>query len=194
MKWIAAFIISALPVAAHPDPAHTLAEINQHLEGSPDDIGLMMRKAELLLKTGQPLEAAPVLAGALRLSPDSPRLLLLEARLSEHMGEGESAAARVEELIRRFPKDADAWGMHARLLDEAERTDEAISAKLRQLEIEAGTHAGDYLTCAAWLNERANPGDSGNCHPIDGSGNHPFWLSDWTSGSGDPDGVLARST
>lgn len=159
MRWIVALLLSAVPLAAHPDPGHTLAEINQHLKVTPNHAGLLFRKAELLLQTGHPAEATPVVAAALQQSPDSPKLLLLDARLAERLGQRDGAAAMTAKLVRRFPKEADAWGMHARLLHEEDRADEAISAKLRQLEFEAATNAGDYLTCAGWLRERAKPGD-----------------------------------
>ncbi|GAA5129169.1 tetratricopeptide repeat protein [Luteolibacter yonseiensis] len=149
-----------VPLSAHPDPGHTLAEIDSHLAESPDDPELLRRKAELFLQTGHVRQAIPVAVKALSISPDDPATLLLQARVSVARKNPENAITRLEEINRRFPRFADAWALMARLRHEAGNTDGAITAKLRQLETDDQPAPVDFLNAAAWLVQRAGSGDA----------------------------------
>lgn len=148
------------PIHAHPDPGHTLAEIDSHLADSPDDPDLLKRKADLFLQTGHVRQAIPIAVSLLTLSPDDPAVLLLQARVSAARGKQEDAINRLTEINRRFPEYGEAWAMTARLRHDAGHTDEAIAAKLRQLETGDHTDPGDILGAVAWLDERGNPTDT----------------------------------
>lgn len=163
MKLTSTALLSAclsLAAAAHPDPGHTLAELDKHLAESPDDSGLLHRKAELLLQSGHPQMAAPLVARALERSPADPSILLLQARLAQAAGKRGEAVARVTEITRLHPKFAAGWDLLARYHHDAGRRDEAIPAKLHQLDVDAHPGPGDFLTCAAWLRDRGQPGDA----------------------------------
>lgn len=147
------------PLHSHPDPSHTLAEIDGHLAAAPDDPGLLTRKAELFLKTGHVRQAIPIAVKVLSLAPDDPSALLLQARVSSARGNHEAAIKRVEEINLRFPDFAEAWALMATLRHRAAQTDEAIAARLRQLETDAHPDPGDFLNAADWLSQRGTPGD-----------------------------------
>jgi len=152
------FLVS--PIHAHPDPSHTLEEIDRHLADSPDDPDLLKRKAELFLQTGHVRDAIPIAVRLLTISPDDPTVLLLQARVSMVRGKQEDALKRLEEINRRFPTFGEGWAVMAGMLHSTGHTDEAIAAKLRQLETRDHTGPGDILNAVAWLGERGNPGDA----------------------------------
>jgi len=142
-----------VPAIAHPDPSHSLAEIERHLTETPNDPQLLFQKAEILLKGRRPELARPVADEALRFSPDDPPLLVLRARIAVAVGEREDAMRRAEEMLQRFPEFPSAYAFAAALYHQAGKLDQAIKAKQRQLTIDP-SDPGDYLALAMWLEER----------------------------------------
>ncbi len=145
---------------AHPDPGHTLDEIEDHLRETPDDQDLLRRKAELLLSTGHPAQAGPVIARLLGLGPGEPENLLLEAWHVLAAGEPEESRAKAEALAASKPDFAPGWNFLSRAEEASGNRDAAITAKRRYLEISAKPGPSEVLTCAAWLRERGKPGDA----------------------------------
>ncbi len=149
-----------LPLGAHPDAAHSLAELDRHLAETPDDAILHLRRAELLLKRNHPETARPSVEAALRLSPDDPAVLLLRARLSYATGDIPATLAAAGGITGRFPDYAPAWDLLARLHREQGSNDDAIAAKLRHLACSESVDPGDFLTASSWLRERNRTGDT----------------------------------
>lgn len=154
------FLFSALPAAAHPDPAHSLAELDKHLAETPDDAMLHLRRAELLLRRNHPDTARPSVVRALALSPDDPEIVLISVRLAHAEGNLPDALAQAEEATRRFPEFPLAWKWLARLRKESGDGNAAIAAKLRHVSFKDAVDPGDFLTAAAWVRERNQEGDS----------------------------------
>lgn len=148
------------PLNAHPDPGHSLIEIDRHLAASPDDPQLLLRKAELFLQAGHPDLSLPITARLLEISPDDPTVLLARARVAAALGRFDQAIADATAITRRFPRFAGAWALLARLHHESGRPDEAIAAKLRQLDADGHPDPGDFLSAAAWLRDRGRTGDA----------------------------------
>jgi|GEM_PF-3795023 len=151
---------SAFPATGHPDPAHSLAELDRHLAEAPDDAILHLRRAELLLRRNHPDTARPSVERALVLSPENPEIALLPVRLAHAEGHLPQALAKAQEATRRFPGFPPAWKWLARLRKESGDGNEAISAKLRHVSFKNAVDPGDFLTAAAWIRERNHDGDS----------------------------------
>lgn len=148
------------PLAAHPDPGHSLLEIDRHLAASPNDPELLLRKAELFLQAGHPDLSLPVIAKLLEVSRDDPAVLLVQAKVSAAVGRRDQAIADATAITGRFPRFAGAWALLARVHHESGHADEAIAAKLRQLDVDGHPDPGDFLSAAGWLRDRNRPGDA----------------------------------
>jgi predicted Zn-dependent protease len=152
--------IGVLHAYAHPDPAHTLAELDRHLPDTPDDATLHLRRAELLLRRNHLKTARPSVVRALSLSPENQEILLLSVRLAHAEGNMQEALARAEDATRRFPRFPSAWRWIAQLRKENGEENAAIDAKLRHLSFKDAVDPGDFLTAAAWVRERNQEGDT----------------------------------
>ncbi|WAC19167.1 tetratricopeptide repeat protein [Luteolibacter sp. SL250] len=150
---------AVLPATAHPDPAHSLAELDRHLAETPDDAMLHLRRAELLLRRNHPETARPSVVRALALSPDNPEIVLVSVRLAHAEGRLPQALAKAQEATRRFPEFPPAWKWLARLRKESGDANGAIDAKLRHVSFKDAVDPGDFLTAAAWVRERNDEGD-----------------------------------
>lgn len=150
------FILTTLllpfPLIAHPDPRHTLEHLEEHLAETPDDAGLLREKADLLLATGQPDLAQPVIERLLAIAPGMPENLLLDARVSLAKN-GPSTFTKASALTLAHPEFAPGWNLLARIEDSRARRDQAIAAKRRYLELARKPAPGDVLTCATWIAE-----------------------------------------
>lgn len=152
-------LLLPFPLIAHPDPRHTLEQIEDHLADHPDDPALLRQKAEVLLAAGHPDLARPVVDQLLALAVGHPEDLLLDARVC--LGNNDTAAlSKAAALTTAHPGFASGWNFLARVESTWGRRDEAIAAKLRFLDLAPKPLPGDVLICAAWLAERARPGDA----------------------------------
>jgi predicted Zn-dependent protease len=158
ISFLLALLIPAA-LHAHPDPSHTLAELDAHLIETPDDQETLRRKAELLLDTGNPAAASPVIGRLLVLDARHADNLLLDARLAYAKGAKDESKAKARSLLNLKPEHAEAWNFLSRLEEEGGHRDAAIAAKRRYLGLTTKPGPSDVLTCAAWLNERHGPGD-----------------------------------
>ncbi|WP_193211412.1 tetratricopeptide repeat protein [Luteolibacter marinus] len=156
MKAPAIFLILSSLAGAHPDPRHTLQHLDEHLAESPDDPELLRQKADLLLETGHPADAAPVVAQVLRLDPANPDHRLLDARLSGATEGPAAAVAKLLALVSENSGHAAAWDLLARMQDAAGHRDEAIDAKRQFLWLAKRPAPGDVMTLAAWLRDRGD--------------------------------------
>lgn len=144
---------------SHPDPSHTLAEINEHLAATPDDQATLRSKVDVLLEMDQTAQARDVVAHLLKLNPQSPENLLQSALVMRAEDNLPAALTQVEALTRSNPEFASGWDYLARFAHESERHDEAIQAQLRFLKDHPSLDPSDYMICAAWLQDRGQPGD-----------------------------------
>lgn len=147
-------------LSAHPDPSHTLEQLEEHLLETPGDQALLRQKADLLITTGHPKEAAPVVLQLMQASPEHPENLLLDARLAAANGKKEEAEVKAKTLASKHPKFAFGWNFLSRIEYEADDRDAAIEAKRRYLEFSKKPGPTEVMTCATWLRERGKPGDS----------------------------------
>lgn len=150
----------AAPAWSHPSPSHTLDEINQHLEQSPNDPALLRSKTEALIEMEKLGEAREITAQLLRAEPSSPDDLLLDARITLREGKSAEALALAEHLTKVAPDFAPGWNLQADLLYLDGKRDEAIIAKQQAIEKSQSQNPSDYMSCATWLRERGKPGDA----------------------------------
>lgn len=160
VKIVALLFLLPLVLGAHPDPRHTFEEIEAHLAKSPNDPELLRQKAGVYLAVNQPDQAAAIVALLLQLGPEDPENLLVDARITLAKGEKESAAAKTRALVAKHGKHEAAWRFLATAEDAAGHRAEAIAALCKFLDISTHPGPSEVLTCAAWLQERAAPGDA----------------------------------
>jgi predicted Zn-dependent protease len=159
-KLLITLLALILPLAAHPDPSHTLEHLNEHLAEKPDDLALLAQKAQLFLNTDHPKQARPVVEKLLKLHPTKDLVLLLEARLL--LDEKKSAAAKEKAtaLTIAHPDFAPGWKFLSRVAEQSGDREAAITAMRRSLTLDPKPSPTDVMTCAAWLRDRAKPGDA----------------------------------
>jgi len=153
-------LLCALPAAAHPDPAHSLAELDRHIAETPDDATLHLRRAELLIRRNHTKKARPSMERALALAPENPEVVLLTVRMAHTEKDLPLALSQAKETTRRFPDYAPGWKWLARIQMESGGKDEAIAAKLRHITFKDAVDPGDFLTAATWLQQRDGDGDA----------------------------------
>lgn len=153
-------LLLSLPLRAHPDPRHTLEQLDEHLAAAPDDPELLRQKAAALLDTRSPDLATEVVAKLLQQDADLPANRLLDARVAIARGENPAALAKAEALVAAHPEFAGGWDLLAATRAAAGRQDEAIAAKLRFLELCHQPGPSDVMVGAAWLRDRGRPGDA----------------------------------
>jgi tetratricopeptide (TPR) repeat protein len=155
-----ALLLAALlivPLSAHPDPRHTLEELDAHLLEKPGDTELLLRKADMLLLTKQLPAAAEIAAKLLETDPDHAEVLLLDARVSLGQGKHEEAATKARSLTARHPRSEAAWKFLARAEEAGGHRPEAIAAMRKHIAIAPKPGPGDALLCATWLQESGDP-------------------------------------
>jgi tetratricopeptide (TPR) repeat protein len=147
------FLLPVLPLSAHPDPSHTLENLEEHLAATPDDPALLREKATLLLSTEHPDLARPIVDHLLTLHDSQPEDLLLDAR-TRHAENDATAPAKAYALVTAYPGFAPGWSFLARIEEEQGHRDPAIAALRRTLDLSPHPSPTDVLTCAAWLEDR----------------------------------------
>lgn len=149
------FLLPILPLSAHPDPSHTLEQLEEHLAVTPDDSVVLRQKATLLLSTEHPDLARPIVDHLLTLHDGQPEDLLLDARTRHAENDG-SAPAKASALVAACPEFAPGWSFLARIEEEQGHRGPAIAALRRTLDLSPHPSPTDVLTCAAWLEERGD--------------------------------------
>lgn len=151
------FVALLLPLglSAHPDPRHTLEQLDEHLAKAPDDPELLRQKADLFLSTGNPDLARPAVDRLLALDSKNPENLLLDARACRAK---KDTATRIKaaELVKAHPKFTPGWVFLAQVEEEKGRHKEAIVAMRQALDLSAKPSPTDVLTCAGWMEKRGD--------------------------------------
>lgn len=146
---------------AHPSPSHTLDEINEHLEESPNDQAQLRSKAHILIVMGKFEDAHEIVHQLIHADPKNPENLLLDARITVLLEKNiNGAITEAESLTKSAPDFGPGWDFLADLLYQTGRKDKAIAAKKKYLEVSESKNPSDYLTCAAWLRDRGKAGDA----------------------------------
>jgi predicted Zn-dependent protease len=144
------------PLTAHPDPRHTLDEIEEHLLETPNDPELLIRKADLFLQTKKHDEAAEIIAKLLEAQPKNPEVRLLDIRLLLDQEQGEEAASKASVLTEAHPRHAEAWRVRARAEEARGQREEAIMALSKHMDLAAKPNPGDALMGAGWMEEKGD--------------------------------------
>ncbi|MCW1921480.1 tetratricopeptide repeat protein [Luteolibacter arcticus] len=152
---ILAALLFPFSLSAHPDPSHSLEQLEEHLAETPDDPELLRRKADLFLSTGHPDLARPVVDRLLVLDSREPENLLLDARVCRAKKDT-ATRTKAADLVKAHPKFAPGWLFLAQIEDDKGDRQEAISAMRQALDLSAKPSATDVLTCAAWLEKRGD--------------------------------------
>lgn len=144
---------------AHPDPSHTLAEIEEHLIATPRDPALHLAKAETLLTMKRAEEARKAIDEAARLDPQAPGLGYARAKWAFAVGDVAGARRLVEEFLQKESAHHDGQRLLRRLACEAADLDTAIKASEAILAGDAPVPVNDFTACAALYEQRGQPGD-----------------------------------
>lgn len=160
MKSIILTACLMLPLAAHPDPSHSLKHLNEHLAAKPDDPELLTQKAQLYLNTAHPELARPIIEKLLTLQPAATASLLLEARLLLDEQAPAAAMEKATALTKAHPDFAPGWKFLSRIAEHSGDREAALTAMRRSLALDPKPSPTDVMTCAAWLRDRAKPGDA----------------------------------
>ncbi len=153
-------ILLMASLLAHPDPSHTLQQLEEHLKESPNDASLLKQKAELFLNTGHPDQARPIVEQLLSRHPDQPQFLLLDVQLYLCQKKHTIALAKAQALTSAHPTFSSGWKYLGIIAAECGEMDSAINAMRRHIADEPKPSPTDVLTCAAWMRDRAEPEDA----------------------------------
>jgi predicted Zn-dependent protease len=154
LPFLAALLIP-LALPGHPDPSHTLEQLEEHLAQTPDSQELLRQKADLFLSTSHPDLARPVVDRLLALDAKHAENLLLDARVCRAKKDT-STRAKAAALIQAHPIFAPGWLFLAQVEDEKGHRKEAIAAMRQALDLSARPSPTDVLTCASWLEKRGD--------------------------------------
>lgn len=144
------------------------------------DLDQLLRAASLLYEGGRPAEALQAVQRVLRIAPDSPRALDLEAYLLVQLGRWNEATARLRELERKDrnnldvllalawatantgkPDEARQWIERAwEVVEEDAASRQAVRVALAAARVELV--AGSSGRAREWLERIVDPGDSGS--------------------------------
>jgi len=147
-----AALLMPLALPAHPDPSHTLGQLEEHLAEKPDDQELLRQKADLLISTHHPELARPVVDRLLALDAARPENLLLDARICR-AGKDPATHAKAVDLAKAHPGFAPGWIFLAWVEDERGHREEAVAAMRKALDLSDRPSPSDVLTCATWMEE-----------------------------------------
>jgi predicted Zn-dependent protease len=154
-----AALLIPLALSAHPDPSHTLEQLEEHLAETPDNQELLRQKADLFLSTSHPDLARPVVDRLLSLDSKHPENLLLDARVCRAKKDTATRTKAIE-LVKTHPKFAPGWLFLAKIEDEKGHRKEAIAAMRQALDLSTKPSPTDVLTCAAWLEKRGDKSEA----------------------------------
>jgi predicted Zn-dependent protease len=155
LSFLVAALLLPLALSAHPDPSHTLKQLEEHLAQTPDNQELLRQKADLFLSTDHPELARAVVDRLLALDSKQPENLLLDARVCRAKKDT-ATRGKAAELVKAHPKFAPGWLFLAQVEDEKGHRKEAIIAMRQALDLSSKPSPSDVMTCAAWLEERGN--------------------------------------
>lgn len=102
-----------------------LALIDSARERAPRDQALLIAKARLLERTGDPVGAVALLDGSGLALTEAPDVHALAAAYEQRAGRHEAAIGRYEQILRRFPEESRGWLGLGISLEAVGRSDEA---------------------------------------------------------------------
>ncbi|RYD30550.1 MAG: hypothetical protein EOP87_16470, partial [Verrucomicrobiaceae bacterium] len=117
LVFLTSFLL-ALPLAAHPDPRHTLEHLEEHLKESPDNPQLLAQKVELLMDTEHLDLARPVCDRLLEVAPGKREFLLLDAKVTLEERDTASALGKTRAITAANPDFAAGWKFLSRVEEE----------------------------------------------------------------------------
>lgn len=162
LRYLAFSIVAVtMSLSAHPDPSHTLQELQQHLDEAPNDRALLTQKAELLLSTGNTQLAEPVIKKLHQLYPTQEDVQLLEVKFLQHTNSPETLE-KARALTTAHPTSAATWTFVSLIENKSGNRDAAIAAMVTALKLNSKPDPSHVMTCASWLRERGKDGDREN--------------------------------
>ncbi|MEM9282753.1 MAG: hypothetical protein AAGA96_13075 [Verrucomicrobiota bacterium] len=151
------FLCAFPPLSAHPE---LLAQIIQDLENDPENIPLLMEKAQTLIDMEIYDEAEETLIFIEQLQPEvSAESTYLHILLHFSRDEKERAYKMSERGIKAFPNSSLLWDMRGQMFSEDERVSEAIEAFSKSLKLNEEATTGYYMRLAGLILERDAEGD-----------------------------------
>lgn len=151
--------LTGAQVQAHPDPKHSLTELDQHLAANPSDPQLYLQKAEVLLKIEHLPEAVRAVEEASRLDPEAPGLGYLDACLFAAAGDLSAARKRLTIFLEKEPFHARGQRLLSHLARQQGDLDIAIASAEKTLQASPPPTADDFTYCAGLYLQRQSPGD-----------------------------------
>lgn len=145
-------------VCAHPAASESLNELDRRLDGSPCDVELLVKRAEIFGSLGRWEAAEAELDRASQCRTRDDVLVLARARLALEMDRPGAADELLREFIASHPTNATAHLLRGRALRQVGRPLEASEEFARGLELSAVPSPDDYLLYARSLVE-AGRGD-----------------------------------
>lgn len=150
----AAFLVIRPGMAgAHPAASERLGELGRHLDETPCDVSLLVKRAEVYGVLGRWEAAEAELDRAEKCRPEADGLDLVRARLALEMGRPGTADELLGHFLASQPENATAHLLRGRALRQVGRPGEAAREFARGLELSAAPGPDDYLLYARALVE-----------------------------------------
>ncbi|MBB5351115.1 putative Zn-dependent protease [Haloferula luteola] len=147
------WVLSVALAAAHPDPSHTLAEIDAHLRAEPESTEWWVAKARVLMSVGQQDEARAVLQELCGKKPDDPDAEVAMAALEQREGRMELAEKRCRAVVAKHRHHAEAWRTLAECLERSGDGNGAREAAEKALRFSEDTRPEDFVKVASLCEE-----------------------------------------
>ena len=143
--------LHAQSAMADPPVNEDIAEATTQLQAAPNDVNLLLQRADLYRRQEMFREALADLRVALALQPSDARVSLQRAGVLHDMHRDSAALAEIEALIERDAQTANAevHALHAHILEALDRTSEALSAIERAIALR--NEVNDHLERGQWL-------------------------------------------
>lgn len=145
--------------AGHPDPRHSLEELDSHLAADPCNADLHLAKANIYRGLKLFPEANASVEAAAKLTPQDPRIDFERAHIDLVAGKLPAARSRLETLTRTQPSYAEPWQLLGFMQRDAGETDAGIASSRKYLELALHSAPDDFTELAARLSRRGGPGD-----------------------------------
>lgn len=149
---LAAFVtLRAQTAWADPPVNEDIAELSAQLQAAPNDVNLLLQRADLYRRQDAHREALVDLRVALALAPSDARIPLQRASVLFDMHRNAAALAEIEALLARDPQttNAEAHALHAHILKALGRTADAVSAIERAIALR--NDVNDHVERGQWL-------------------------------------------
>jgi len=156
----AAGLVLAAPAAsvAHPPDDEAVRILSAEIRAEPASAALLVRRAELLRRTGERVRAEADLVEALRLDPGLPDAWRERARLRLESGRPAEALAAAQACVDLAPGDAAGWVVRSRACAALGRADEAATDLRRAIAVHPQPGPELYRE---WAERLAAPGSAG---------------------------------